>query len=323
MRRQAALGAMLVFVVVAVAWLAVATPAGAAFPGRNGLIAFWGGFNDPNNGPIQVRVMNPDGSGVTSLSHDPGVVDGLPRWSPDGTQIVFARLILGEPFFNLYRMAADGSGVTRLTNQMQAPDYFATWTAGGQIVFARGQGECGPGVSLWVINADGTGLRQLTDPSYAACLPAAAPHGSKIAFTGSFDGGATFQIYTIDLDGSGLRRLSPPGVLFEYRPNWSPEGNDIVFLSAPVPGQLYRSLWTMHSNGGQRVQILPGTPSWDAPAWSPDGRFIVLHTCTDDQQVLGACHIWVVTRDGSSRTQLTFAPPGQFDANADWQPIGK
>jgi len=76
---------MLVYVVVAVAWLAVATPAGAAFSGRNGLIAFWGGFNDPNNGPIQVRVMNPDGSASELDSHLPDDVMGnakLRRWLP-------------------------------------------------------------------------------------------------------------------------------------------------------------------------------------------------------------------------------------------------
>jgi len=321
MRRQRAFSGLMAFLVAATAWLSLAVPAGAAFPGTNGLITFWGGFNDPSNGPIQVRVMNPDGTGVMSLSHESGVVDGLPRWSPDGSQIVFSRLILGQPAWNLYRMGADGSGVTRLTNQMQANDFFAAWTADGRIVFMHGQGECVAGDSLWLINADGTGLRQLTDPGYAACLPAPAPRASKIAFTGSFDGGSSFQIYTIDLDGSELRRLSPPGTRFDYRPNWSPTGNDLVFLSAPVSGIFNRSLWTMHANGTQRNQILGSSPSWDSPAWSPDGQFIVLHTCTDQQQVPGPCHIWVARRDGSGLTQLTFATSGQFDANADWQAI--
>ena len=178
-----------------------------------------------------------------------------------------------------------------------------------------------PGGSLWVVNADGSTLRRLTDPPFIACLPATSPRSPLVAFTGSVDGGATFQIYVIGLDGTGLRRLSPAGTEFDYRPNWSPDGGSLVFLNSPTNGQLYRGLWTMRTDGTQRTQILPGAPSWDSPAWSPDGRYVILHTCTDDLNQVTSCRIFKVRRDGTGLTQLTFAPPGHFDSNADWQPI--
>src|SRR5215831_752184 len=78
-----------------------AVPTSAAFPGRNGLIAFWGGDGQSNP---RIYVMNSDGSGLTSLT-DGTYFDGLPRWSPDGRSLVLSRLDGGV--FNLYRMNAD------------------------------------------------------------------------------------------------------------------------------------------------------------------------------------------------------------------------
>lgn len=298
-----------------------ALPTSAAFPGRNGVIAFWGGDGQSNP---RIYVMNPDGSGLTPVT-DGKTFDGLPRWSPDGRQLVFSRLDGGV--FNLYRMNADGTNVVRVTNQSQFNDYFASWVADGRrIVFTRlpvgapGGAGCAPASTLWVINADGSGLRQLTPNSFTGCMPAASPTGSRVAFSASTDGGFTFQIYTINLDGSGLRRLSPAVTGFDHRPNWSPDGESLVFLNGPMPAPPYDAIWVMRADGTDRHQLTLPTPSWDNPAFSPDGRYIVDDTCTDDHNNLAVCHIWVFTRDGRSRTQLTFRTSG-FDSNADWQPL--
>ena len=59
----------------------------AALPGNNGRIAF---FSDLA-GNYDVYSMNPDGSGLTKLTHNPKP-DGGPSWSPDGTKIAFDSL---------------------------------------------------------------------------------------------------------------------------------------------------------------------------------------------------------------------------------------
>jgi TolB protein len=320
MRRKGVLASGLALMLIAfVAWLAAAAPAGAAFPGRNGLIAFWGGDGQSNP---QIYVMNPDGTGITNLSRSPGTFDALPRWSPDGTKMVFSRFV-DQPPLNLYRMNADGTNVVRLTNSPNTLDAFASWMADGRhIVFTRtpSGASCANGSTIWIVNDDGSGLRQVTPDSFSACMPAASPRGSRIAFTATFDHGFTFQIYTMNVDGSGLRRLSPAVTGYDYRPNWSPDGESIVFLNGPMPDKGYQAIWVMQADGSERHQITLPSPSWDNPAWSPDGRFIVDDTCTDEQNNPAPCHIWVFTRDGRSRTQLTFRTFG-FDSNADWQPV--
>ena len=321
MRGRNGVGLLLALITLAAVWVSSSLPAGAAFPGRNGLIAFWGG--DGVNNP-QIYTMNPDGTGITNLSGSPGTFDALPRWSPDGTKLVFSRTD-GQTPLNLYRMNADGSNVVRLTNSPNTGDLFAAWTADGrQIVFTRDTGGSGAGCSsgstLWIVNADGSGVHELTPPSYIAYMPATSPHGSKVAFSASFDHGLTFQIYTINLDGMGLRRLSPAVTGFDFRPNWSPDGESLVFLNGPMPVINYNAIWVMSSDGSERQQLTLPSPSWDNPAWSPDGRFIVDDTCTDDHNNPQPCRIWVFTSDGRTRTQLTFRTSG-FDSNADWQPV--
>jgi TolB protein len=306
----------------AVAWAVLAAPASAAFWGRNGKISFWG--ND-GGGPAQIYVMNPDGSGKTNLSNTSSFTDGFGRWSRDGRQLVFSRTDASAPFgtttFDIYTMAADGSGVTRLTNETSYQDLFPAWTAGGQIVFQRapigdpGWGECPIHSALWVMNADGTGAYQLTPSSMTACVAATSPFGGWVVFTGSTDGDASLQLFVIKLNGAGLRQLSPAGTTFDFRPNWSPDGTRILFLNGPAPSHSNLSVWTVSLIGGHRSQVLGSVPSWDAPVYSPDGRFIALHTCD------GGCRIFIAHNDGTGLTQLTFPGPGQFDANVDWQPL--
>ena len=95
---------MLPFVLVAA--LAFACTANAAYPGKNGLVAFSSNWD----GNYNVYTIRTDGTGLTRLTDDlRGDVE--PRWSPDGTQIAFMRSEPGFPWgYSLYVMNADGSG---------------------------------------------------------------------------------------------------------------------------------------------------------------------------------------------------------------------
>jgi dipeptidyl aminopeptidase/acylaminoacyl peptidase len=77
--------ALAVLVACSVAAVAALEPAKAAFPGKNGAIA----FTSDRDGQPEVYRMRANGSHQRRLSDTAGVANGSPQWSADGQKIVF------------------------------------------------------------------------------------------------------------------------------------------------------------------------------------------------------------------------------------------
>lgn len=132
---------------------------------------------------------------ITSNTDPPCDGENNPRWSPDGTQLVYWR----NPYANgqptgtaVYVINLDGSEERRLTD----PAMFAgeaDWSPDGEwIVFAtypyREFGDLGPLPSnLYRIHPDGSGMEQLTfyETNLDATQPQYTPDGTSILFTGA------------------------------------------------------------------------------------------------------------------------------------------
>lgn len=140
----------------------------ATFPGEPGLIAFV--REAPDGG---IYMMDPAGTDLTRLTSGQ---DYRPKWSPDGTRIVFQQIrgIRSD----LWVMDADGSNASALGIEGFQP----AWSPdGGRIVFGCGRGN--PRTEICTANADGTDLQQLTHDREADYLPAWSPDGSTILST--------------------------------------------------------------------------------------------------------------------------------------------
>jgi hypothetical protein len=74
-------------------------------------------------GGTSVYEVNADGTGFVDLTH--GTMDGMPAFSPDGTEIVFT--IGGPGGHELYTMNADGSGFVDITNNPSKDNIEPDW----------------------------------------------------------------------------------------------------------------------------------------------------------------------------------------------------
>jgi WD40-like Beta Propeller Repeat len=306
--------ALIVFVAV----LALAAPANAAFPGKNGKIA----FASTRDGNSEIYSMNPDASEQIRLTNNPAN-DGSPVWSPDGKKIAFLSLRDGPPPNGcawgpcgvIYVMNADGSNVTRVMSPLDQADIIPAWSPDGSKIAYYGS-HLGHS-DLWVMNADGSNALPLQVPESGFLKADWSPDGQEIVYDWvdtycytppNEDCRNSYWISKVRPDGTGHTQFTRNGYINE--PDWSPDGTRIAFKAGEIRSS---SLYTMNRDGSNPVPI--GDVAGDLPVWSPDGRKFVFQ---DDYG------IYVMNADGTGATRILanpLSPPYSSNNHPDWQPL--
>ncbi len=275
-----------------------APPAGAAFPGANGRIAFDAAIDLD----YDLYVVNPSGTRMRRMFDTPSN-EYEPAWSPDGSRVAFSGDRSGTR--DIYAADPDGTGLLQLTSGT-ATDFDPAWSADGtQVVFTR----LDVGYSLMVVDADGSNLQTLLHAS--AFEAKYSPDGTRIAFSDGND------IAVMNSNGSGLTRLTNTDD-YDFSPDWSPDGSQIVFSSNRngfTPSSYY--LYTIRSDGTGLLQLTSGYVFDAGPSWSPDGRLIAFGRDTTPDNGDTGIDLYVLEVAGGSIRQITSTSP--FDNNPDWQ----
>ena len=327
LKRTSLLKASLVVAAVLLAVLvgalsAITKPVEAAFPGKNGKIAFSSyrdGHVQQSNWPsAEIYVMDADGSNPVNITNDPGSDDSSPTWSPDGTKLAFVSRRRGSALrVRVYIMNADGSGVRHVSDALDNTGHLIWSPDGSKLAFSSNH-------DIWVMKANSSGQTNITADSgfYSHSWPTWSPDGAKIAFMGlPKDEGYYGDIYVMDADGSNITSLTNDRDIPDHLPEWSPDGNKIAFTSVRDNG--YGDIYVMDTDGSDvtRLTRYPGD-DWDLE-WSPDGSKITFQRYRFVDDIL-VSHIYVMNADGSNKNKVSPDTPEMHHYYRDsaWSPDG-
>lgn len=285
--------------------LALAPAADAAFPGRDGLIAFTRSVGGESG---QIYLVRPDGHGLRRLTHR-RYGAGAAAWSPDGRRIAFTSGTGTSAHIFVKRL---GGGVRQVTH---GKDTFTqpAWSPNGRWFAAiRGHwGGDGHVDSVVVMRTDGSRKRTVYAPDrLSSWHPAWSPDGRTIAFSHTDIGGngADPNIYVVPASGGEARLVTDAGS--QEDPDWSPDGQLIAYTYGQELGPDDIRVVRPDRTGDAAVTDDIGVGDAN-PAWAPSGRRLAISRNGQ---------IWTAAPDGSGLQQVTTRRAGVSDWDPSWQP---
>lgn len=334
--RSAAAAGLALLAVTAFCSSAVASSSTA--PGRAGSIAFRRYFDDQHSWGA-VFTIAPDGMHARQLTHPVrGVVDDSPDWAPDGSAIAFTRCLPNGGTCHIWTVSADGTGLAPIgalcpagADERTCPDDGSPSFSpdSRQISFVQATGKVkqvpvtGAQIehaAVAVMNRDGSERRVVYATSaFAADLdaPMISPDGKQVVFERHNSGLAKpvgkKAVFIVGIDGSNPRRLTPWMENAGDNPDWSPDGQWILFHThVDDASGIQSQYFLIHPDGTGRTQIshFPDGTFVGSASFSPDGRAIVFAKGRENVDV------YTMRVDGSHVRRVTRSR--LWDSAPDW-----
>ena len=292
---------VLLGVVAAVGIGALVSTAHATAPGKNGEIAFKR-YLDSGRSTGAIFAVDASGKGERQITKpESGVLDDQPDWSSDGSLLVFHRAVPDSPTA-IYTVKPDGSDLARLSPPCSAsgPDIETKCEDGSgpsflpdgkRVVYTRSTGKIRqfPGGEQWIQHSDIV-VKDVTGANPRVVIRSRPYGGDYLSAHFSPDGRRLVYertnspltkpaggraLFLARADGSGQRRLTPWSLDAGDNPDWSPNGQLIVFRS-PASSFEGSQVYVVRPDGSglrQLTRFKPGT-SVLSYSFSPDGKWI-------------------------------------------------
>ena len=184
-----------------------------------------------------IYVMDADGTNEQQLTDTYEECELSPRWSPDGSQILYKKCD-DDGVADLWVMDADGSNQQVVVAEVNAQ--FFDWSPDGQwIVYEYKNLDSPSGYrrDIYKVRPDGTGNTRLTpSDDYCEHTPLWGPDGTilyrsdELSVEGITDYSSTWVMR--NPDGSAKTMINPWGGMWH---DWSPSGEWIAFQTCEPP----------------------------------------------------------------------------------------
>jgi dipeptidyl aminopeptidase/acylaminoacyl peptidase len=225
---------------------------------------------------------------------------GDPRISADGTRVAYTVTSVDQES-NEYRGAIwvasfDGSGEPGQFTSGERRDASPRWSADGKwLAFASNRGEDKTPMNLYVIPAEGGEARKLTDQKESVEEIVWSPDSTRIAFTAR----VRDEAYTEEDE----KKRAPRRFRRAFH----------KLDSVGFTGDRRKHVFVVGLDGEEPKQLTSGDFEHGGPAWSPDGKRLLIDGLRDERWDVELINrIYVLDADGSGEPKALTDDDGSY-----------
>ena len=219
-----------------------------------------------------------------------------PRWSPDGSKIVYTSYRTSFP--DIYQIEFATRRISLLAS-FKGTNSGARFSPDGSRLAMVLSGEGNP--EVYVGNASARQLRRLTTNQSVEASPTFSPDGSRVLYVSDSAGGP--QLYTVSVNGGSPTRLATNISKYCAEPDWSAADPSKIVFTAGM-GRGYQTAVFDTKSGTSKFVTKAPTDAIE-PVWLADGRHIICTYRAANSKVL-----YIVDTESGKATRLSPAAMG-------------
>lgn len=222
-------------------------------------------------------------------------VDHTPRFSPDGKTLAFIRYF--SSFDREIFTVPIAGGEPRQITKDNVRIYGLAWNIDSEKLFFTSFRTANR-LNLWQVSLNGGEPQMIPTGSKELQSLAVSPDGKTIAFAEE-----TADENVWEIDGKQSRPLIR-STRADHSPQFSPDGNQIVFASDRTGNY---EIWIADADGKNQRQLTNSENSKGSPRFSPDGKFIAY-----DAQIIDKTDVYIISVNGGESKKLTESDKNGF-----------